>query len=754
MDVSQPTHGVRQQRSRRRTLLTLRTIRSLFQRIQDGVRSRLHLPLLTTTHIEDASRDNTGDLKPVVSGIPSHNLSNNLVQRPFAIGTFVMSSSRNTRRATGQLRRLDESPLEHALRRSRRVAGESPESGPYQPPPRRPPRQEAADSYRPQPETTSHPPPPSSTFTFSRLDPPVPFPGFGSTRRSSTNTLPGPVQPSHVHSSLQPSMTHPVNPHQVFTLDAHLQGLSSLSPPAKVEDLTPPKVDDIKIECEICCEADGAPVLQPCRLCPAAYCGDCIRSMFLEATRDSTSMPPRCCTILSTIVALDFLSSAEADAYRRKFEEWVSTKKTYCPVPKCSRFIPDRAVLPPPSADPVTLWSLIKQELPAILTKLQQENYARYFKDATSPTAHGIRDWKCPNKMIWLGELSAKISRYSNMAEFAYDFNRLYTSGRSMPPVASSCAEVLRRQLWKEIGRIKARANSKFAVLPAAACFSCPGCHIGICPCCKQVAHFGQPCNTAARDHELAMLETYGYKKCPRCGHGVKRMYGCRHMQCRCGAHWCWGCLRAFDECDGGCDSPDSGSEDGDYSDEEIDPDDLQPDVFPPRAQDGEQNVASIVRTPAVASAPGNVSATATQPVTASAAAAAASVRPGLIEHPTDLDRGGRRVWEATGAFFGEEPDDSYHSTIWSCLHVFKPAQISEGAFKRDVPLVTECFRCFYRTYATIQRSVSGSLPKTKDSGENKHKHTAEEDVAWQCEHCEMSLCGVCKNDVMSERGL
>ncbi|KAG9996500.1 hypothetical protein KCU78_g17419, partial [Aureobasidium melanogenum] len=472
MDVSQPTHGVRQQRSRRRTLLTLRTIRSLFQRIQDGVRSRLHLPLLTTTHIEDASRDNTGDLKPVVSGIPSHNLSNNLVQRPFAIGTFVMSSSRNTRRATGQLRRLDESHLEHALRRSRRVAGVSPESGPYQPPPRRPPRQEAAYSYRPQPETTSHPPPPSSTFTFFRLDPPVPFPGFSSTRRSSTNTLPGPVQPSHVHSSLQSSMTNPVNPHQASTSDAHLQGLSSLSPPPKVEDLTPPKVDDIKIECEICCEADGAPVLQPCRLCPAAYCGDCIRSMFLEATRDSTSMPPRCCTILSTIVALDFLSSAEADAYRRKFEEWVSTKKTYCPVPKCSRFIPDRAVLPPPSADPVTLWSLIKQELPAILTKLQQENYARYFKDATSPTAHGIRDWKCPNKMIWLGELSAKISRYSNMAEFAYDFNRLYTGGRSMPPVASSCAEVLRRQLWKEIGRIKARANSKFAVLPAAACFS------------------------------------------------------------------------------------------------------------------------------------------------------------------------------------------------------------------------------------------------------------------------------------------
>jgi hypothetical protein len=26
--------------------------------------------------------------------------------------------------------------------------------------------------------------------------------------------------------------------------------------------------------------------------------------------------------------------------------------------------------------------------------------------------------------------------------------------------------------------------------------------------------------------------------------------------------------------------------------------------------------------------------------------------------------------------------------------------------------------------------------------------------VAWQCANCEMSLCGVCKNDMRWERGL
>ncbi|KAK6006179.1 hypothetical protein QM012_006589 [Aureobasidium pullulans] len=754
MDAPQPTQGVRRHHSRRRTLLTLRTIRSLFQRIQEGVRSRLHFPHPTTNHSNDASRDITHDLDLVVFGDPSHNLLNGLTHQPFAIGTFVMSSSRNTRRVTGQLRRPDESLLGHAVRRSRRVAGESPESGPYQPPPRRPSRQEAVRSVLPQPETVSHPPPPSSTFTFSRLDPPVPFPGFGSVGRPFTLTPPGPVQPSHINPSVQPSITDQVNPHQVPTMDAHLQGFSGMLPPAKVRDLTPHKANNIKRECDICCEADDAPVLQPCRLCQTSYCGDCIKGMFLEATHDSTMMPPRCCTILSTVVALNFLSTAEAEAYRLKFEEWVSTKKTYCPVPKCSRFIPDRAVLPPPSADPITLWTLLKQELPTILAKLQQEHCAQYFMDATSPAAHGIRDWKPPTKMVWLSELSTKISRYSNMAEFVIDFNRLYNGGRSMPPIASACAEILRRHFWKQVGRIKSRVNSKFTVLPAAACFSCPDCHIAICPSCKQVAHFGQPCDTTAQDHELAMLETYGYKQCPRCGHGVKRMYGCRHMQCRCGAHWCWGCLRPFDECDGGCDSPDSGSEDGHYSDQETEPDTPQPNVIPMRAQDGEQNAAFVAHTPAIGSTPaiisGNASSTATQPTTASAGA----VRPGFTERPIDLDAGGRRVWEATNAFFGEEPDDGYHSTIWSCLHSLKPAQISDEAFKRGVPLSTECFRCFYRTYATVQKSVSGPSAKSQDSGENKHKHTVEEDVAWQCERCEMSLCGVCKNDVLSERDL
>ena len=758
MDASHPTH-VSRQRSRRRTLLPLASIRSLFQRIHRSVRSHLHLPLPlpTTSHIRDASRHIATATAALPSGSPESTLNHpdTSAQQPFAIGTFIMSSSRGMRHAARQLRRVDETPLEHALRRSRRVAGEAPESGPYRPPPRlsprRRPHQEAAPRLLAQPEPTlpPPPPPPSSAFTFTRTTPPVPWPGFGPDS-PLPHTSPDPIQPSdlrpHLRPHLRPAMASIVRP-QAATGSAHSQMPLGSSDPAKVEELEP-MAEKKKIVCEICCEETEARVLQPCRLCAASYCEDCIRNMFLQATRDSTSMPPRCHSIFSTMVALDFLTTAEADAYRLKFEEWVSTKKTYCPVPKCSRFIPDRAVLNPPSTDPINLWDLLKQDLPAVITKLQAEHCARYFMNSKSPRAHGIDNWKEPKKMVWLEDIASKLPWYSDMAEFAADFNRLHAGGRSMPPQPSACADVLRRHLWKEVGKIKGRVNSEFAPLPATACFSCPECHIGICPSCKQVAHSGQPCDTAAQDHELAMLETYGYKKCPRCGHGVKRMYGCRHMQCRCGAHWCWACLLPFEECDGGCDSPGSASEGDYYSDEDgIDPETLQANIALRRARMNVQVGTVAVPTPTTAST-GNVPAV---PTTAPGGAA----RPGTSsDRLINLDAGSRSEWEASGAFFGAEPDEGVHDPIWSCAHIFNPAKLLKEAFDRGVPLGSECFRCFRRTYATVQKSDAGPSPTSQDFGKDTHKHTAEEDVAWGCDGCELLLCGFCKNEMVREQGL
>ncbi|TIA38538.1 hypothetical protein D6C78_03925 [Aureobasidium pullulans] len=737
MDVSKAAHGHRQDQHRGRALLTLRTIRSLFQRVHQSVRSRLHFHRSPQNH----TIDNTTIVIPPVSESPGINPPSTPVQSPFAIDTLIMSSVRVTRRATRQLRRREESPLQHALRRSRRVAGERPETGPYQPPPRRPPRQEPAYQELAHPRSPTHPSPPSSDFTFSRPDPPVPDPGF-----SPNTTLHNLRQHLNTRYPLVDNMSY-LRTRRDSASDTRPQ--SPLAPIKSEEDATLPEEKELERVCDICCEAADA-VLQPCRTCPTSYCGDCIRSMFLAATHDSTSMPPRCCNILQTTVALDFLTTTEADDYRLKFEEWVSINKTYCPVPQCSRFIPDRAVLSPPSADPINLWGLLKRELPRIMASLKATDCAKLFRGPSDPAAHG-HDWK-PSKrpMVWLNDISARLSRYADLNDFMSDFNRLILNARSMPPnhpIAVS-GEELRKRMWQEVSNIKARPNSNFSTLPAGACFSCPGCHIGICASCKQVAHFGTPCDTSAQDHEVAMLATYGYKKCPRCGHGVKRMYGCRHMQCRCGAHWCWGCLLPIEDCDGGCAPPSPDSEDGYFSDEDEDEEpDTPTEVMPQAGPNGDTNAGAP--TPA-APAPAT---TFPPAILTSNVSTDAAPSTSFAERPVNLDGGGHRVWEATGADFGGEPDDSYHDPIWSCEHVFYPTQLPEPAFYRGVPLGTECFRCFSRTYATIQRRYPGTPPPL-ESLEDRYKHTPEADVAWQCANCEMSLCGVCKNDMRWERGL
>ncbi|KAI5200752.1 hypothetical protein E4T39_05600 [Aureobasidium subglaciale] len=732
MDNSRTAHGLRPLQNRRRPLLTLRTIGDLFQRIEQSVRSRIHFPRPSPRRIQE----DRGSHLPVVPGASGYNPPDAPVPQPFAIGTFVMSSRRSTRRATGQLRTLDQSPLEHALRRSRRVAGESPESGPYYPP-RRSPRQHVAERHHALQESLSHLPPPSSPFTFEQPHPPVPEPGFTSARPSTADVLPLQPQPPRLDQPLH--LPYPVEAETLPETHSH-----TLPTHVKVEGVPPAK--EVRTECDICCDADGAPVVQPCRHCATSYCADCVRRMFLDAARDSACMPPRCCTILPITIALDFLSTIEADNYRLKFEEWVSVKKTYCPVPECSRFIPDRAVLLSPPTNTINLWGLIKQELPAILIRIKHSPCSRFFRGPTDPAHIKVEDWKLPKRpMLWLNDIYAKLPRYANIDEFTSDFNRLVNSARSMPvhlPIALT-AEEMRKRLWQEISSIRSRPNSEFTALPTGACFSCPDCHIGICPSCKQVAHFGQACDTTAQDHELAMLKTYGYKKCPRCGHGVKKMYGCRHMQCRCGAHWCWGCRSPIEECDGGCTPPDLDSEDGeDYSDVEIETPPVGP--LPQEAHGTDQTVAAAVfASPTITTPADNT------PNIRMEAVAPAS----FAERPVNLDAGGRRVWENNGAFFGEEPDDERHDPIWSCKHEFRPAKLPDHAYNRGVPLGTECFSCFTRTYATIQKTNINPPPRSPSPPE-RYKHTAIEDVAWQCDKCDMSLCGVCKNDVVAERGI
>lgn len=79
----------------------------------------------------------------------------------------------------------------------------------------------------------------------------------------------------------------------------------------------------------------------------------------------------------------------------------------------------------------------------------------------------------------------------------------------------------------------------------------CPKCGIDICCSCKQLSHPGSSCSEVPDlDPELAdLLKRWGIKRCPKCRAAVRRMFGCSHIQCRCGAQWCWFCTAPYDVC-------------------------------------------------------------------------------------------------------------------------------------------------------------------------------------------------------------
>ena len=40
----------------------------------------------------------------------------------------------------------------------------------------------------------------------------------------------------------------------------------------------------------------------------------------------------------------------------------------------------------------------------------------------------------------------------------------------------------------------------------------------------------------------------HGMKKCPSCQVWIEKTFGCSRVECRCGAHICWKCMRTFPE--------------------------------------------------------------------------------------------------------------------------------------------------------------------------------------------------------------
>jgi len=87
---------------------------------------------------------------------------------------------------------------------------------------------------------------------------------------------------------------------------------------------------------------------------------------------------------------------------------------------------------------------------------------------------------------------------------------------------------------------------------------ACPTCFTSVCTKCHSIAHLGDCPET---DLDLALeeqLKKWKIKRCPKCRTGVRKVFGCSHIECRCGAHFCFQCLSSIAHCDGGCDDEDS----------------------------------------------------------------------------------------------------------------------------------------------------------------------------------------------------
>ena len=74
-------------------------------------------------------------------------------------------------------------------------------------------------------------------------------------------------------------------------------------------------------------------------------------------------------------------------------------------------------------------------------------------------------------------------------------------------------------------------------------------CGFAICNSCQEEAHYPISCDNLEtyraefNEQALVMMEL---KKCPQCGMGIEKVYGCSHMTCFCGKEFCWDCSGNF----------------------------------------------------------------------------------------------------------------------------------------------------------------------------------------------------------------
>ncbi|KAF2486559.1 hypothetical protein BDY17DRAFT_321340 [Neohortaea acidophila] len=523
--------------------------------------------------------------------------------------------------------------------------------------------------------------------------------------------------------------------------------------------------------CIACCMTEKeSTLLRPCRACNHDYCTECVLDMFITATHDSTRMPPRCCALLPIHTIIAELSDEEAAEYRAKVEEWITPVKTYCPSPTCSAFISDRLIPCDTPAKPAPLPPSIVSILQEVLPAIAASSSARFFRgEMDISELPGFT--KVVKNPIDLTMIQDNISKYHSIKEVTADMRHLVSNAVDYNGVKHPVSHAARRlyaEYTDQLSAVTDRLIKYTAKEPAPKIFACPKCHVAICPSCKQIEHAGRPCDTRAAEEEAAMLERFGYKRCPRCNAGVKKMYGCSHIQCVCGGHWCYYCQRSTSECDGGC---------GEYSegdDEEEEEEESEEDDESDEEEGGMDAVTSgrdVERVEGGQPAQSGNTGNSTHPPPAAAAAAPPPPPP---ERFVNLDAGPQRVWAEGDYDFGSEPGDEPFAQVWSCRHYFMTCEAppADGINRGNLDRM-ECNRCFERVIACKpaplsglpqhllkmkKRRKAGSRPKgmllPAESSEILNEAAAAaagSKEALECEICHIIVCSSCRNKYDAE---
>jgi len=280
---------------------------------------------------------------------------------------------------------------------------------------------------------------------------------------------------------------------------------------------------------------------------------------------------------------------------------------------------------------------------------------------------------------------------------------------------------------------------------------NCHNCHTTICVKCKHQALTGHSC--PVKDVRVTILEAFHYKACPRCGTGVMKMFGCPHVRCPCGAHWCWDCRRPMNICylkpchtrridtgepdpgaDGGGDGNDNSSDterDVSGTNEQYPSSDVEPirleergtgsEPGPSRTNeaiqnDGHQTITTTAghaaeerAVPSVEGDNGNAIPPLTEqnvdhfslPEEAGHSSEPREVVQ-LPDRVVNLDDPDELDWETASISFGDEPQDEPWDT-WGCNHHFQslhrdslPENWMVGIeLKAEKELSVECMNCF-----------------------------------------------------------